>query len=415
MQNNLKCACHGEDLIPFLQVANTPLANGFLRKEDLNLDEPSFPLTLCLCKKSKLVQLSYQVEPEKMFSHYVYVTSTSKTFRKHFLDLANHIVDTFNLQKEDLVIDIGSNDGLLLGEIQKRGVLVLGVEPASNIAKIANEKGVETINGFFSKEICDEVIASKKRPKIITATNVYAHIPNLNRVTENIKYLMDDDTTFIIEVQYFCDMVLLKTFDNVYHEHVFYWTMTSLRNFLLDFDMSIFDVEHVDTHGGSLRVYIKKSNGNQLLSDNVKNLLEKEDKLGVNEISYYEHFSTSLNSVRGELQNLMKSLVDQNKRIVGYGAPAKSTTLLHYCQITNKQIEYIVDDNPLKVSLYTPGTHIEIMERNSLLNDNVDYVLILAWNFAEEIIEKNKELLNKGVKFIIPFPQLRIVGRDEKC
>jgi SAM-dependent methyltransferase len=405
----MKCRiCSSAHPTQFLSLGNTPLANSFLSKEKLGKPEGHFPLDLYFCSECSLVQLGHVVSPETLFSNYLYVTSTSKTFRDHFTSLSKDITHTLNLKKGSLVIDIGSNDGLLLKGFQHLGMKVLGIEPAANIAKIANNAGIETLNTFFDEATVQHIILKHGKADVITATNVFAHIPDINTVTANVKNLLSDSGVFVIEVQYVVDTIETMTFDNVYHEHLYYYSLTSLKHLFESHGMTIFDVKHVDSHGGSLRVFVSAASSRKA-SNSVLSMLERERKMGVSTISPYEQFAIEVNTAKESLIQEIKSLKKQGKSIAGYGAPAKSTTLLNFCGITNKDIDYIVEDNPLKIGLYAPGTHIPIVPSSALLDTVPDYLLILAWNFSAEIMEKTKELHSKGTKCIIPLPKPRIV------
>jgi len=307
-------------------------------------------------------------------------------------------------------VDIGSNDGLLLkGFNDFKNVKVMGVEPATNIAKMANDSGINTINDFFDEKIVNEIIEKKGKADIVTANNVFAHINDIGEVIKNVKTLLKENGTFVIEVQYFVDTIEQMTFDNVYHEHLSYYTLTSLEYFFKEHDMDIFNVQKVDSHGGSLRVFIRKNKVKHEINEDVGKILDYEKDIGVDNINFYKKFADNVYEVKKELIKFFNEFKSKNKKIVGYGAPAKSTTLLNFLNVDNNYIEYIVEDNPLKIGLYTPGTHIPLVSSNALDENKPDYILILAWNFASEIMDKTINYRQKGVKFIIPLPKPRIV------
>lgn len=401
--------CHNPNLQEFLSLGTTPLANNFLRKEDLSKPEPKFPLALCFCDTCKLVQLSHTVDPEQMFRHYVYVTSTTKTFQVHFGKMADHLAERFQLGPQSLAVDIGSNDGLLLKGFQQHGVQVFGVEPATNIAEMAQQVGVDTISQFFGPAAVAAIIARKGHADIITANNVFAHIGDIHAVAENVKQLLKPTGVFIIEIQYFGDTMRDMTFDNVYHEHLSYFTLTSLQHFFQRVGMHIFDVQHVDSHGGSLRVFIQKAHGPHAVAEVVAHTLEKEQHFGVNDFSPYQKFAQKVYETKQKVVETILALKRDGKRIAGYGAPAKASTLLNFCELTAKHLDYIVEDNPLKQGLHQPGTHIPIVDREHLDAHLPDYLIILAWNFAPEILAKVKPLMDQGMKCIVPLPELRMV------
>lgn len=406
----MKCRiCKNEKLKTFLSLGTTPLANSFLSKEDLKKEEKRFPLELCFCDNCKLVQLTFIVPSEDMFSNYVYLSSTTKTFQKHFSEMAEHITKSFSLSKNSLAVDIGSNDGILLKGFQKSDVQVIGVEPAANVAKIAEENGVETINDFFNENVVREIIKRKGKADVITATNVFAHIDDIDSVIENVKYLLKDEGIYVIEIQYFVDTIEQMTFDNIYHEHMSYYTLTSLDYFFKKHDMKVFRVERVPTHGGSLRVFTAKNSSMHKVHQSVRKLLEYEKNIGIDNFETYRKFGEKVYSVKEKLINYIKNIKKQSKTIAAYGAPAKGNTLLNFCSIGKDYIEYIVEDNPLKQGLFAPGTHIPVVNPKMLDDKTPDYILILAWNFADEILSKTKKYAEKGVKFIITLPEPRIV------
>ena len=401
--------CKNPHLKEFLSLGINPLANNFLRKEDFTKPEPKFPLMLCFCDTCKLVQLSHVVDPEQMFKNYVYVTSTTKTFQVHFGKMADHLTERFKLGSQSLVVDIGSNDGLLLKGFQNHGVKVFGVEPATNLAKMAQEAGVDTLNEFFGPAAVAEIIKRKGHADILTANNVFAHIGNIHAVAENAKAVLKPTGVFVIEIQYFGDTMKDMTFDNVYHEHLSYFTLTALQHFFHGVGMQIFDVQHVDSHGGSLRVFIQKAGSPHPVTEAVAHTLEKEQHFGVNDFSTYQRFAQQVYETKQKLVETVLALKRDGKRLAGYGAPAKASTLLNFCELTAHHLDYIVEDNPLKQGLYQPGTHIPIVDSNHLAAHLPDYLLILAWNFAPEILAKVKPLTDKGMKCIVPLPELKVV------
>lgn len=400
--------CNSRDLKEFLSLGKTPLANSFLPKEQLSQREGSFPLAICFCQKCKLVQLTYVVPAEAMFKNYVYVSSTSNTFKAHFTKMADDISKEFNFDEKSLAVDIGSNDGILLKGFQKSKVQVIGVEPAANVAKIAEENGIETINSFFNKDAAKEIVARKGHADVVTATNVFAHVNDIDGFAENVKYILKKDGIFVIEVQYFVDTVKKMTFDNIYHEHLSYFTLTSLIYFFKRHRMEIFNVQRVDSHGGSLRAFVKKNEGRHKTGKNVDKILKYEKEIGVDNLELYREFAREVYGVRERLKSYVEGIKNQGMSIAGYGAPAKSTTLLNFCGIGSDFLDYIVDENPLKIGLYTPGTHIPVVGPDFIDKKRPDYILILAWNFAEEILAKTKKYSSQGTKFIIPLPEPRM-------
>jgi SAM-dependent methyltransferase len=323
--------------------------------------------------------------------------------------MAEEITREYNLNTNSLVVDIGSNDGLLLKKFNEYGINTIGIEPAKNIAEIAIKEGVKTITNYFNEETTKEIINSYGNADVITANNVFAHTEDLKKMISNVKELLKKNGIFIIEVQYILDTIKKLTFDNIYHEHIHYFNLLALKEFFEKQEMEIFNVQHIDSHGGSIRVFIQKKGGAFRLKESVDKFLIEEKTFGLNKFETYEKFAKEVYQIKSSLNEYIKKIKLENKRIVGYGAPAKATTLLNFCEIKNGEIDYVVDDNLLKQELIIPGVRIPIRNRRYLEESLPDYILILAWNFAEEIIRNNEDYKNKGVKFIIPLPKPEIV------
>lgn len=406
----MKCRiCRNGGLKKILSLGQTPLANSFLSRDDLEKEEEKFPLEIFFCGNCKLVQLGIVVPAELMFRNYVYVSSTSGTFRMHFARMAEEISHSFRLDEKSLAVDIGSNDGILLKGFKKVNVQTIGVEPATNVAMIAEKDGIETINDFFGKKSVDDIIKRKGHADVVTAANVFAHIDDIHDVAENVKLLLKKDGIFVIEVQYLADMIEQMTFDNIYHEHLSYFALIPLSHFFKLHGMEVFDAKRADSHGGSLRVFIKKQGGSHAVKDAVAEILDYERKLGIDDFGMYAEFASKISNTKKEFAANIKMLKGRGSKIAAYGAPAKSTTLLNFCGIGADCIDYIIDDSPLKIGLYAPGTHIPVVSSKMLDDERPDYVVILAWNFAKEILEKTRKYAEQGVKFIVPLPEFRIV------
>lgn len=401
--------CGNYELKVFLSLGRTGLANNLLTAEELGNREETYPLDVSLCNKCKLVQLTTIVPPEKMFSNYLYVTSTTQTFKEHFGMMANYLTKMFGLGNKSLVVDIGSNDGLLLKGFKHNGVSVVGVEPAKNIATIANNDGIDTINAFFDEEVVNRILEMYGKADVVTANNVFAHIHNISKLVNNIKKLLKNNGVYIFEVHYLCSLMEKLTFDAIYHEHLSYYTLTPLVKFFKMHDMEIFRVELVSSHGGSLRVFVQKQNGQHKIDHSVIQMLEQEKKKGIGSYETYEKFAKKVYEFRKELTYLLQGIKENGKTIAGYGFPAKATTLLTFCGVGKDTIRYIVDDNPMKQGRFTPVGHIPIVGSRRLDEEKPDYIMILAWNFADEIMRKLDSYKKSGVKFIIPFPKPKIV------
>lgn len=402
--------CKSKQLVKVLSFGSTPLANAFLTKKELDLPEAFYPLDLYFCSLCGLLQLSHVVSPHILFKNYVYASSTSPVFVNHFKEFAKEVYLRFNLSKDSLIVDIGSNDGILLEPFKERGMKVIGIEPASGIAKIARKKGIETIEEFFSKNLANKILDSKGPAKVITATNVFAHINDLDEIIKGVDKLMEENGAFIIEVPYLIDFLEKRYFDLVYHEHLSYWAVSPLIKLFNRFNMTIFDVQKVDSHGGSIRVFVKKNKGSFKIEQRVNEFTEMEIKMGLNKSQTYIDFGKLVLQNKMELVTLLTKVKLSNKKIIGYGAPAKGNTLLNYFKIGSEILDYIIDDSPLKQGLYTPGTHIPVVSSKMLDKDNPDYILILAWNFAQSIMVKYQSFRENGGKFIIPVPIPKIVS-----
>jgi len=400
--------CQKSNLVKTLDLGETPLANSFLRKKDLGEPEKKFPLVVYFCKSCGLLQLLDVVNPEILFRHYYYLTSTSKPLADHFVEFGKNLVDRFVTSKNDLVIDIGGNDAVLLESIKNR-CWVLNIEPAKNVAEISKEKGVETIEEFFGEKLAERILRKYGLAKVITASNVIAHIDDLEDVFKGVKILIEKKGIFVIEVHWVGNLIGLVGiggFDQIYHEHLSYFSLTALKKLVAQFGLKIFDAKLIPIHGQSLQVYIGK---NYKPSRAVERFLKREKSLGLNKVQTYLNFAKRVEKNKKELRDSLLKLKKENKKIVGYGAPAKGNTLLNYFQIDNKILDFIVDDSPLKQGLYTPGTRIPIFSANRLKENRPDYLLLLAWNYAESILDKEQNLRDKGIKFIIPVPELKIV------
>jgi SAM-dependent methyltransferase len=357
-----------------------------------------FPLEMKYCPNCQNCQLSYVVEPEKMFENYLYMSSTAQSFRNHFIRASETYIEKFNLDSKSLVVDIGSNDGIFLKPLMDKGIKVIGVEPAKNIAEIANQNGIKTLNSFFNKEIVDEILEKYGKPKLITASNVFAHSDELINITNEVFRLLENDGSFVVEVQYLLDTLNDLTFDNIYHEHVNYWSVTSLNNFFNNLGYFIYDVEHINTHGGSIRVYVKNTNDN--INTSVNYFLKEEKEFGLDNLKTYKEFRQKIEKIKINVVNNFKKLKKKYNKISAYGSPAKATTSLNYFGIDNSYIDYTIEDNILKNNKIIPGVNIPIKDKTFCYENIPDVIVVLAWNFFDEIVKSNKELLDKGVIMI---------------
>lgn len=401
--------CKGKHLKKIISLSSTPPANAFLAKKDLRKKELFFPLQVNFCLDCSQLQLTHVVSPELLFRNYVYVSSTSPIFVAHFERYAQDLIKRFKLNNKSLVIDIGSNDGILLKPLKKTGVKVLGVDPAIDIAKKATQNGIETLPHFLNIKLAKSIVKKIGPADVVTVNNAFAHIHDLDEIVASVKILTKDEGVFVIEFPYLIDFIEKNLFDTIYHEHLSYLSIRPLMALFKRFNMEIFDVKKVNSHGGSLRVYIKKAEAKYKVKKNVQKLINKEIGLGLNKINIYVKFAKAIEKNKKRLIMLLKNLKSQNKTIVGYGAPAKGNTLLNFYKIGPKILDYIIDDSSYKQGLYTPGTHIPVVSINKLSETKPDYVFILAWNFADPLMNKLSDFKKSGGHFIIPVPQAKII------
>lgn len=398
--------CGSEELIKYLDLGKTPLVNSLVELKDKGKKEKRFPLEVLYCKNCSLSQLSIVVDPKILFSRYVYRSSISKTFQVHCAEMADSVISLLDPSKKELAVDIASNDGCLLEQFKKKGFMVIGVEPAENIAKIANSKGIETLCRFWDDGVAETILEKYGKAKVITATNVFAHVDDLNSFLKAVGILLDENGLFIIEVPHLYDLLAKNEFDTIYHEHLSYFLVKPLKVLLDRNKLKIFRVEKHSIHGGSLRVFASK--GNLKEDGSPRRLLEFEDKKGLYSIKAYQDFEARTKEIKKNLLKLLAELACKNKKIVAFGASAKGNTLLNYCGIDSKLIRAVIDDTPEKQNHIYPGTGIKIVDRIYLDKEKPDYIVLLAWNFADEII-KSLTMHNGSFKYVIPIPHVRIV------
>ena len=379
-------SCGNSDLKRVVSLGYQPLANNLLNNENEKCD--LYPLELNYCNKCHNCQLSVSVNPKKMFSNYLYTSSTSKVFREHFINAAKKYIKELKLnKKKSYIIDVGSNDGIALKPFLNSGFKkIQGIEPAKNLAKLANKNKIKTFNGFLEKKNISKI---KKNADLILASNVFAHSDKLKEMADCMLKLLAKKGVIIIEVQYLMNTLKDLTFDNIYHEHYNYWSLTSLVNFFNQFDAKIVKSERVNTHGGSLRVYIKKDKKAKI-DNSVKKMLKEEENFGIKKFKTYQTFGEKVYEIRQNVRRNLKKLKDQNNLVIGYGAPAKATTALNFFGISN-EIDYVVEDNKLKHNKFIPGVGIPIKNKSKIKSkDNV--LIVLAWNFFNDIKKNNHNL-----------------------
>jgi hypothetical protein len=400
--------CGSAKLEPVLDLGETALANRFLTREELSRPEPRFPLVVGFCHACGHVQLTEHVPPSAMFEEYLYVSSASDTLKTHLWDLSDVVVERHGLGQDDLVIDIGCNDGTLLKGFRRHGVRVLGVDPARNLAELYADPEIDRYTGFFDSSSAVELRDRFGPAAAVTATNTFPHIPALSDFVAGLDTVLGSGGVFVLEAHYLGDLLDQMAFDTVYHEHVSYWALGPMTRVFEQGGMRVLQVERLPLHHGQLRAFVARA-GEGEVSASVERLLAEERERGLDRVDTYRAFADRTGRLREDLQTTLRELSASGNRIVGYGAPAKGNTLLSFLGLGPKELDYIADRSPLKQGLYTPGTHIPVVEPDCLLADQPEYVVLLAWNFADEIMEQQAEYRRRGGRFIVPVPEVRIV------
>lgn len=401
--------CDKQEIYKFLDLGTMALANSFLTAAELAAgQEARYPLDVYFCEKCGLVQIGCVVPPDALFKEYIYFSATSDLVHKHAAYLAQSFKARFGLTAQSRVVEIASNDGTVLSYFQKAGVKVLGVEPAVNIARVAVEAGIETCNDFFHAETAAQLKQSYGPADVILARHVFAHVPEIHGFVRGLKTLLAPNGVVAIEAPYLIDFVEKNEFDTVYHEHYSYLSVRAMNHLFNSYGMELIEAERVAIHGGSI-IYFIGHKGAHAVSATIAELVDAEKARGLDEVATYSDFARRVTKVREDTLTLLRELKSQGKRIAAYGAPAKGNTFLNYCSIGPALVEYTVDKSPYKQNLYTPGMHLPVYHPDKLAQDMPDYVLLLAWNFADEIIAQQREYLEKGGKFIQAIPEVRVL------
>jgi methylation protein EvaC len=405
-----KCLICNSKVDTFLDFGQQPIANGFLKEQQFS-DEYFFHMQIGFCPNCKMVQLLDQPDREKMFhENYAFFSSTSNYMQKHFKQFADSVISTQSLKKESFVVEIGCNDGIMIQNFMEKGIGHLGIEPSENVAKVAQSKGINVTSEFFGEELAEETIVKYGKADAILSANVMCHIPYMHSIFKGVTKLLKEDGVFIFEDPYVGDIVHKASFDQIYDEHTFLFSVLSI-SFLADMhNLELVDVQHQITHGGSMR-YVIAHKGQKNVSINVFNQLEIEEKIGLESINAYQEFASKVLVVKRNLMKLLNQLRDEGKKVIAYGATSKSTTVTNFFGITPDHIEFICDTTPTKQHKFSPGSHIPVVPYEKFRESDPDYVVLFAWNHAEEIMEKEREYVDsKGIKWILYVPDVKVVN-----
>jgi SAM-dependent methyltransferase len=401
--------CNSDNINEVFKLKPTPPGDFFLPKDKLKLSIEKYPLIVALCEECGYLHLPYILDPEISYQNYLYETNISVGLKDNYRKYANDLIKFAALEKSNLVLDIGSNDGSMLEAFKSFGMSVVGVEPSKNISDLANKKSLTTINSFFNRDVSNEIIEKFGKPLIITSNNTYANIEDIIQFTENVKNLLHKDGIFVIQTGYHPEQMKINMFDYIYHEHFSYFSVKVLKGLLDRCGLELIHVEKHSIKGGSIRVISQHKGGKRNPKKSLNTILEEEHLNKIHNSDTYIEFSNNIKHRKNILLKFLNNILKKSKRIVGYGASHSTTTLLHHFEIS-KFIDYLVDDNPIKHGLFSPGYHLPVYPSEKLYKDKPEYVLVLGWQHQDSIINRNKKFSEDGGKFIIPLPECKILN-----
>lgn len=400
--------CNSERIKEVFKLKPTPPGDLFLPKAKLELSSEKYPLILSLCEDCGYIHLPYVLDPNVSYTNYVYETKVTVGLSRHYKEYAEDIISFAGIPDSSFVVDLGSNDGTMLNAFKECGMKVLGVEPNEKIARIANRRHLETINDYFNSATADRIVKEYGKASIVTANYMYANIDNVIEFTRKVKRLLDDEGLFVIQTGYHPEQMKINMFDYIYHEHFSYFSVKVLKQLLGQCGMDLIHVSLHPAKGGSIRAIAQDRGGKRDLDESVELFIREEEDAGMHDAETYIRFAEEIDNEKKKLLEIIQKIKFDGHTIVGYGASHSTTTLTHHFEL-GVYLEYIVDDNPIKHGLYSPGYHLPVYPSQKLYEDNPEYVIILAWQHQDSILERHKEFLNLGGKFIIPFPTLKVI------
>ena len=402
-------ACGSQDLDLILSLNPSPIGDAYVSAEQLSVPQPSYPIDLYMCLHCGLAKIIDIIDPKILYGDYIYVTGSSLGLAEHFQSYANSVKERYKLKPNSLVVDIGSNDGILLRFFQEQGMKVLGIEPASHIAAQANHGGIKTLDKFFTPQLAKEIVSEYGHAKVITSNNVFANIDDLTSWVDAVDVLLESDGVYVFESFYLADVVKNMVFDLIYHEHLSVFSVKPIKTLFERAGLKLIAVQHVSTKGGSLRYFVQRQGGLLVNDGSVAAFLESEASMGLYRKETYMAFTEKINRLKDQTQEFLAQVKREGKSVAGFGASITGTTLIYHFEI-GEYLDYLVDDNPAKQGRYSPGLHLPVLPTTALYECKPDYVLVLAWRFAEPFIRKNQAYIENGGRFVIPIPAFKVAA-----